>query len=216
VLRIDVNNVNGPATKTSGLDFRAQYDWDDFLLDGSNWQVGAEVTYLLDFKRGDFVLDGTSVVFQAGFDRAGTHDLLGTFFSYPQTKANLWAQGRQGPVSLRWQTRYIEGTKPATAGAGFFRTEENTGTTNNTSALCAASTTLSCAGRDLVVLGKSKDFWQHDLLVRWEAPYDAIVTLSVQNIFDKDPPYLTSNFNYDYTTGNPLGRVFEVGLKVPF
>ena len=52
--------------------------------------------------------------------------------------------------------------------------------------------------------------------MRWEAPWDSVITASIQNIFDKDPPYLTSNFNYDYTNGNPLGRVFEVGFKKLF
>src|SRR5262249_24542552 len=53
VLRIDVNNVNGPKTTTSGYDFRAQYDRNDFLLDGSAWQIGVEATYLQKYQRGD-------------------------------------------------------------------------------------------------------------------------------------------------------------------
>jgi len=52
--------------------------------------------------------------------------------------------------------------------------------------------------------------------VRWEAPWDSVVTLSVQNLFDKDPPYLPSPYNYDLTQGNPLGRVFELGVKKTF
>jgi iron complex outermembrane receptor protein len=215
VLRIDVNNVNGPATKTSGLDFRAEYNVDDFLLDGASWQAGVEATYLIDYKRGDFVLAGTSTVFQAALDRAGKHDLLGAFFSYPETRANGWLALRKGPFTARWQVRYTEGTEPAVASAGLFRTEANPNATT-TAAACAASTTPSCAGRDLVTLGKSNDYWQHDLIVRWEAPWDTVITASVQNIFDKDPPYLTSNFNYDYTNGNPLGRVFEIGFKKEF
>ena len=203
VLRIDVNNVNGPATKTSGLDFRASYDWSDFLIDGADWQIGGEATYLLAYKRGDFVLNTTSVVFQPALDRAGTHDLLGAFFSYPATRANAWLSVSKGPISARWQTRFTEGTKPAFATAGFYNTVANP----------AATTT---GGRDLVSLGKSGNFWQHDLNLRWETPWDAVITASIQNLLDKDPPYLVSNLNYDYTNGNPLGRVFEIGVKKKF
>jgi len=215
VLRIDVNNVNGPDTKTSGLDFRAQYDVDDLFVDGVSWQAGVEATYLLEYKRGDFVLNGTSVVFQAALDRAGKHDLLGAFFSYPDVRANAWLSASQGPFSARWQVRFTEGTQPAIATAGLFRTEPNPSATTP-AAGCVAAATLSCAGRDLVPLGKSGNFWQHDLVVRWQAPWDAVITASVQNIFDEDPPYLTSNFNYDYTNGNPLGRVFELNVKKLF
>ncbi len=203
VLRIDTNNVNGPATKTSGLDFRASYDWSDFLVAGADWEIGGEATYLLDYKRGNFVLSGTNVVFQPALDRAGTHDLLGTFFSYPQTRANAWLSFSKGPVALRWQIRYTEGTRPAFAGAGFYNTVANP----------SATTT---GGRDLVSLGKSKAFWQHDLNLRWETPWDAVITASIQNLLDKDPSYLVSNLNYDYTNGNPLGRVFELGVKKKF
>ena len=42
------------------------------------------------------------------------------------------------------------------------------------------------------------------------------MTASIQNLFDTDPPYVASNFNYDYTNGNPLGRVFEIGVKKKF
>lgn len=199
VLRIDVNNVNGPATKTEGYDVRAQYDWDDFLLDGSGWEVGLEATYLDKFARGAFTLAGTTTVFQAAADRAGTYDLLGSFFSYPRIKGNAWLQVHQGPFSLRWQVRYIEGVKPFNAAAGFYRTEADASGT-----------------RTLIYNGKTRDDIQHDLVFRWEAPWDTVVSASVQNLFDKDPPYATSNFNYDYTNGNPLGRVFEVGVKKQF
>jgi outer membrane receptor protein involved in Fe transport len=42
------------------------------------------------------------------------------------------------------------------------------------------------------------------------------VTASLQNVFDSDPPYAPSQYNYDYTQGNPLGRTFEVGFSKKF
>ena len=42
------------------------------------------------------------------------------------------------------------------------------------------------------------------------------VALEATNLFDTDPPYVFSQYNYDYTNGNPLGRVVEIGLKKRF
>jgi iron complex outermembrane receptor protein len=182
------------------VEFRAQYDWDGWF-DG-HWAVGAEATYLIEYKRGAVNLKDTDLAIAPAEDRAGQGDLVNDFFSYPELKANAFAAFVKGPFSLRWQVRYSEGVTPA-FGSPLFITVPNP----------AATTT---GGRDLVPVGKSDDYWQHDIVVRWEAPWDSVVSLSVQNVFDKDPPYAPSQYNYDYTSGNPLGRVIEVGVKKTF
>lgn len=203
--------VNGPTTDTSGLEFRAQYDWDGWF-DG-RWAVGGEATYLIEYKRGEVTMRGADIAISPAEDRAGLSDLINDFFSYPELKANAFAAFVKGPLSIRWQTRFAEGTSPA-FGSPLFVTVPNAGATTAASACAGAST--SCAGRDLVPVGKGKNFWQHDLIVRWEAPWDSVITASVQNLFDKDPPYAPSQYNYDYTSGNPLGRVFELSVKKTF
>ncbi|WP_337186030.1 TonB-dependent receptor [Phenylobacterium sp.] len=203
--------INGPTTNTSGLEFRAQYDWDGWF-DGQ-WAIGGEATYLIEYKRGAVSMLGANIPISPAEDRAGLSDLINDFFSYPEIKANAFLAYVRGPLSLRWQTRFAEGTSPA-FGSPLFVTVPNAGATTGAAACAGAST--SCAGRDLVPVGKSKNFWQHDLVVRFEAPWDTIVTASIQNVFDKDPPYGPSQYNYDYTSGNPLGRVFEVGFKKTF
>ena len=113
VARLKSFVINGPNTKTSGLEFRAQYDWDDFLVDGSNWTVGAEATYLIQYKRGAVPLLGSSTINIApAEDRAGLSDILNDFFSYPELKANTFASYSKGDLSIRWQMRYSEGTSP--------------------------------------------------------------------------------------------------------
>jgi iron complex outermembrane receptor protein len=197
VLRIDTFTVNGPRTETSGFDFRASYDWDGWF--DASYQLGVEATYLKKYARGAFTLFGASnVTFAAPFDRAGTHDLQSAFFSYPKTRANFWVNVHRGPINVRYQLRYAEGTRAAI------------NTANDTIVGSAAT------GYTAALIGKVKDFYQHDLTVQAELPWDTQLTLSVQNIFDKDPPDAPSNYNYDYTTGNPLGRVFEVGVKKTF
>lgn len=199
VLRIDTFTVNGPATQTSGYDFRASYDWDGWYE--ANFQVGVEATYLKEYARGAFTLFGaTNVTFAAPFDRAGTHDLQSAFFSYPRTRANFWLNARRENLNIRYQIRYAEGTRAAI----------------NTANDRIVSTPGVGGGYAAGTIGPLKDYWQHDITAQIELPWETQLTLSVQNIFDTDPPDAPSNYNYDYTTGNPLGRVFQVGVRKRF
>ncbi len=196
VLEINSYYVNGPSTTTSGIDFAAQYEWFDVL--GGDFTFGVEGSYLQEFLRGDFSLLGaSSVVFQAEQDRAGRSDLVGSFFSYPKLRANAFANFTRGPFNARWQVRYTEGTSP------------NPGT---------PATEWVLNGVDYVrqTLGKSDDYWQHDLTVRYDASEQSQLTFSVQNIFDTDPPDAPGIYNYDITNGNPLGRVLEVSFRQRF
>jgi outer membrane receptor protein involved in Fe transport len=155
---------------------------------------------LLKYERGAFSLKGApNIVFSAPEDRAGLHDLVAQFFSYPKLKGNVFASFNRGDFTYRLQARYQQGTKAAfgtptsrwvTADGGVSYTQE--------------------------LLGDVDDFYQFDAIVRWQAPWDITVTGSVQNIADKDPSFAASNFNYDYTNGNPLGRVFELNVKKRF
>ncbi|HEX2562205.1 TonB-dependent receptor domain-containing protein [Phenylobacterium sp.] len=198
IITTQVNIVNGPDTTTSGLDARAQYDWDEVDLfgwgEGLSAAVGLEATYLFEFQRGDFSLLGADdIVFQPAVDRAGRHDLLSTFISYPKLRGTAFASLSAENWSLRWQILYHEGTTP----------------------LPGTSSTVYFNGV-AVTVGKSEDFWQHDVILRYELPWDTVATFSVQNVFDRDPPFKHSQFNYDYTAASPLGRVFEIGLKKRF
>ena len=199
VLRVDTFNVNGPGTKTAGYDFRASYDW-DWLFD-AQYQVGVEATYLKEYARGAFTLLGApNVVFAKPFDRAGTHDLQSAFFSYPKTRANFWVNWHREDVNVRWQLRYAEGTNAAINTANDKLIPDASAPTGYRSAL----------------IGKLDNFWQNDLTIQAKLPWETTATLSIQNIFDSDPPDAPSNYNYDYTTGNPLGRVVEVAIKKKF
>ncbi len=201
--------INGPNTKTSGLEFRAQYDWDGWF--DANWTVGAEATYLIEYKRGAVPLLNSTINIAPAEDRAGLSDILNDFFSYPELKANTFASYSKDGLSIRWQMRYSEGTSPAFGSPFFVTVPDATATTPLAS--CAST---ACAGRRLEAVGKSKDYFQHDIIVRWQAPWDSVLTVSVQNLFDKDPPYVPSPYSYDLTQGNPLGRVIEFGVKKSF
>jgi len=197
VLRISQFAVNGPSTTTSGIDLRLQYNWPQFV--GGSLTAGLDATYLLDYKRGAFTLNGApNIVFAPPEDRAGLHDLVVAFFSYPQLKGNIFAGYSHGDLTVRLQTRYTEGTSPA-AGTP------------------ATRWVVDASGNYVQQpVGKTADFWQHDFIVRLVLPWNTDLTASVQNIANTDPPDAPSQYNYDYTKGNPLGRVYELDFKKRF
>ncbi|MCA6273808.1 TonB-dependent receptor, partial [Phenylobacterium sp.] len=83
-------------------------------------------------------------------------------------------------------------------------------------------TTRYWSGTDdvnVVVAGtraQRKDRWVHDLTYRLTYQERWTATLSVKNVLDNQPPFYKSQYNYDYMTQNPLGRVFELGLQAKF
>lgn len=56
----------------------------------------------------------------------------------------------------------------------------------------------------------------HDLTINIDTPFGATLTASVQNLFDTDPPFTRSQYNYDYLTASILGRTFTLGLRQRF
>ncbi len=210
VLQLTREWVNGPRTRTTGYDFKAQYDFDNFFgmdLYGTKVSIGLDGTLLNDFKRGAATLpEDRSVVFAAPIDRAGLHDLGGgDFFSYPKLRANGFINVKADNWNLRYQLLYREGTT-------------NVGPTclGDASAGLTADCQYNYATGVYQSVGKTDDYWQHDITLTVNLPGDTVLSGSIQNILDTDPPFAESFYNYDLTNGNPLGRVFKLGVKKKF
>ena len=210
VLQLTRKIVNGPETKTSGYDIRAQYDWDNVFgwdFHDAKVTVGAEATILNEFKRGAASLpEDSSVIFAAPINRAGLHDLGGgDFYSYPKLRANGFVNVRGSNWNLRYQLLYRSGTK-------------NVGATclGDASAGLTADCRYNYTTGVYESVGRTDSYWQHDLNLSVDLPWDTTVTASVQNLLDTDPPFAESFYNYDLTNGNPLGRVFKLGVRKRF
>ncbi|MDB5423460.1 MAG: hypothetical protein JWQ29_876 [Phenylobacterium sp.] len=209
VLVETIKIVNGQSTKTSGFDFRAQYDWDDFVgmdFHGTRVSVGAEATLLSEYKRGaTTLLEDPTVVIAPAIDRAGKHELIGEFYSFPKLRANAFVNLRGENWNLRYQLLYREGTTlagPVCAG--------------DASAGLTADCRYNYATGVYESVGKLKDYWQHDVTLSADLPWATTATVSVQNLLDEDPPFAQSYYNYDLTNGNPLGRVIKFGVRKTF
>lgn len=63
---------------------------------------------------------------------------------------------------------------------------------------------------------KTDDEITHDLVYTGHMPWDTTLTLAVYDVFDSDPPFIRSQYNYDYTNAYFLGRTFTIGLDKKF
>ena len=55
-----------------------------------------------------------------------------------------------------------------------------------------------------------------DFTYRLSLPWSTTVSMTVQNVFDVDPPFSRDILNYDAFFGSPLGRTFRFGILKTF
>lgn len=127
------------------------------------------------------------IVITAGRDYAGTTN----FNAIPRWKANAFAEYTRGSDNLRVTVHYIDGM------------------TNDSPSIFPPTATNRFA--------EHMEAWiPVDVVYRRLLPWDATVTFSILNVFDRDPPPMRQDFAYNTYTANPLGRVFRIGFGKTF
>ena len=67
---------------------------------------------------------------------------------------------------------------------------------------------------------KVKDYWIHDISASYAATKDMLLTIGVNNVFDKDPPLTGQNTTfqrgYDPRFTDPIGRSFLLRASYKF
>jgi iron complex outermembrane receptor protein len=185
-LGVRINEINGPSVQTSGFDFQAMYRWPGLF--GGELALGVDGNYLREYKRGALVtVEGITI--DAALDRAGKLELLSGFFAYPEWRGNAFFSYGRGIQDFRVDYRYV-------------------------AAMRDRNHDLDPSA--VVNLAKVGSYKQFDATYRIQLPWDTTLTASVQNLTDEEPSFAYSQYNYDYTSGNPLGRVYELGVKVRF
>ena len=182
-------NINGGGIDTAGIDASVdvRLPWDVFSGDLS---LGMEGTYLTQYDENPYLIEGHPTA-PATIHRVGTYrsDL---FLGYNRIRANAYLNWHMGRHNLRWQVRYV-----------------SLSTNINATAIAVAAP----------VNGNLRiaEYYQHDLTYRVELPWDSSLTVSVQNLLDTDPPFaFGTQYNYDFSSGNPLGRVIAVSVRKHF
>jgi iron complex outermembrane receptor protein len=165
---------------------------------GGDLHVGASATYTIDYKIQDFSVGG--VVVQKGYDAAGLLNYQLSATSLPQWKGQAFAEYSTGPHNLRLTMTYIDSyhdQRSDVPNAGILAPNPQSG--------------LSVSKGSTV-----KATYLFDADYRVQLPWDTTVTLSVDNIFDRDPSFARLDLNYDPFTGNPYGRTFKASVKKKF
>ncbi|MGE5567339.1 MAG: TonB-dependent receptor domain-containing protein, partial [Parcubacteria group bacterium] len=192
IARIKTVAVNGPAVKTSGIDLLADYDAGEIF--GGRVHLGTSVTYVREYKTDAFTVEG--VVIQPPFDAVGQLNYQTSAYPLPQWKGSAYAEYSTGPHNIRWTVNYIDGYDDQ-------RASIRAPNVNN--------------GNQPITTGYSIDsFVTNDVTYRYLAPWDITAALTVENIFDEDPPFARLDLNYDPFTANGLGRNIKVSLTKKF
>ena len=178
--RVDTNIINGTNITTSGIDVFAQYDFDDVF--GGVFSLGAEGTYVLEYKSKDFLeINGAKMA--DGGDFAGFYNVgLNPFTPIPELKGNVFAKFSRGNHRISVLARYVDKYEDA----------------NNPSP------------SSLAKIDDHVTFDAHYNVALFER---ALLSLSVINIADEDPPSMAGDLNYDVFTQNAFGRMIKLGFK---
>lgn len=196
VARVRLNYINGTPIKTTGLDFSAEYRWDEAW--GGELTVGGSATWVLTYDVEQLVVDG--VLASTAFDAVGKLNYLLVAPPIPKWRGSAWAQYDNGAHSIRWTVNYIDGYEDQ-------RTDIYSPSVNN-----------STNGTPVALLqGKNIEHWvTHDITYRVDLPYESTFYASIDNVFDEAPPFVRLNLSYDPFTTNGLGRAIKVGLRKRF
>ena len=197
IVRLQTYYSNGSEVKTSGIDIVGDYKWNE-VLKGGDITVGGSVTITNEYKVGATYIGGNLA--SPAFDGVGFLNYQTTAVPIPKWKAEGHIEYTVGPHNLRYVIRYIdayEDQRVAPFLAGYARDT------------AGAPVTVSA--------GKTIDAQMiQDINYRVFLPWDTTLTASIANIFDADPSFARLELGYDPFTGNPLGRVYKIGMTKKF
>lgn len=196
--RIATSWINGPAIKTNGVDILADYDWNDAFA-GGDVHVGGSLTYVREYSVAATTVAG--VVVSPAFEGVNKLNYQTQIVPVPQWKASFYAEYTKGSHNARVTLKYIDGY------------------VDQRTSPFAPNVLLDSAGNPVVRSSdgqKIDPFMTVDATYRVFLPWDTTAVLSVDNVFDKDPPYARLDLGYDPFTANPLGRTFKLSLRKKF
>ena len=197
ISRVTTFLQNGPKQINEGIDVVVNYR-DNHLFDRDiRLGLGGSVTYVIQNSIGDVSVAG--VVVQRAFDGVGLLNYQSALYPVPEYKGQAFVDLGFGPIDMRLQGNYTGGLHDQR-----FDTRTGPFAFNNdlqTSVLTGANITR---------------FVTADFNVQIKLPMNVVLSGTVTNLFDRDPPFAREDYNYEPFIGNPLGRTYKVGASVRF
>ena len=196
--RVHVNTINGGSQMTQGFDLAAQYILPDTFEEGDAWTFSTTGTYNLNYKVSKQVVEGVTII--PGFEAAGELNVgNGAVVSLPRFKGSIFAQYTNGPHNLRITANYVgsmrDSNSPILSRAAIFTVPQ------------AGFSIPSTAGATVAPWITFDLAYQYD----W-TDQNLLFNITMNNVFDKDPPFARTDYSYDAFTANPLGRTIKIGV----
>lgn len=194
ISRVFTQWVNGPDTKTTGLDISASYTTD---IGPGVYSIGVNASHILTYDVGDFNLNGN--LLRSGFSAVGAANLDRAPGTIAAWRGNAFINYNVEGLNLRYQFKYISGVRDERCDGLAFCAVTNFGGTN--------------FGRNI------QHYHQHDFHVAYDLPiaaFDAQLQFSAENVTNRDASAARVPLGYNPFVGNPLGRIFRLGAKIGF
>jgi outer membrane receptor protein involved in Fe transport len=187
---VNTNIINGSKINTNGVDITAQYVFD---LSFGQFTLGAEATHTLEYTSDDFKdLGGT--VLAPGGDFAGLENIgLNPFYPLPDWKGNTFVRFARDNWRFSYTVRYVTS----------FRDNSPPPFSNAANTLYNAVANADLRSIDSMLTQDAT------LIYTWK---DLMVSGSVYNLADEDPPQVYAAQEFDPYTHNPLGRMWKLQL----
>ena len=187
VNKIVAELINGEDIDTDGIDVEIDYQ---IPMDFGMINTGANANYILSYDvAGELASDGT----QTGglYDAVGKYNVRAAALpievrSMPQFKINGWIGWSNDTQNARVYARYID-------------------------AMDVDKSSTSYGRADLIEVDSMLSFDAHYSIELMENSLK--LTGSVLNLTDEKAPFAPHEQAYDAYTHNPLGRVFQIGLR---
>ena len=197
ISRVRTGWVNGGDLTSSGFDFIVNYDFGDVL--GGQLNAGVTATYMLGNELGEETVEG--IVVQDGFDGVGYLNFQTTAYPVPEWKARGFVEYTYGNFDARLTMNYIDSYRDQRADSGTGPFAPNT----------------NIPGAPVLMQGATIDSQvTTDFNLIYNFGEATTLSFTALNITDEDPSFARLDYNYDPFTGNPLGRVFRVGVNTEF
>ena len=198
IARVTTFLQNGPNQTNEGIDFVANYRQNHLFDQDMRLGIGGSVTYVIQNSIGDINVAGVRV--SQAFDGVGLLNYQSALYPVPEYKGQAFVDFGFGPIDMRLQGNY-------TGGLHDQRYDTRTGPFAINNDLGGISV---LTGRDIT------KFVTADYNIQIKLPMDVVLTGTVTNIFDRDPPFAREDYDYEPFIGNPLGRTVKVGASVKF
>ena len=196
VVAVNLQAINGPEVRTDGIDFDFAYNMPEFA--GGALTATALFTYVHEYHVGALQI-GTVTI--PAFEASGFFNSGQIAYPIPKWKGTVALDYERGPWNLRWQMRYIEGYRDQRSALFAFNPIYVTAT--NPSGIVSAGSEIKAQ----II---------HDVTLLWNGPWDTKYTFSINNLFNRDPPFARTDINYDALTADPLGRTIKIGVQKRF